>query len=173
MNNVPLVCFRSLEFASKELLNILGLIVWNHYCSCFALAEVTTGLPSVAQVHGRIWSQYSPTPHLLIIVKNTPHIVAIILPNFTASINRKLLPLTVVGLCQHQIMLTLLECVCRCTMPALEAVDIRGCKLIRRGPRALWVLLSGKIFFFLNSSLILSQGRSCLGRHIWQTRKPV
>ena len=115
-----------------------------------------------------------PNPHLLIIVKNTPHIVAIILRNFTASINRKLLPLTIMGLCQHQIMLTLLECVCKCTMPALEAVDIRGCKLIRCGPRALWVLVSGKIFFFfLYSSLILSQGRSCLGCHVWQTRKPV
>lgn len=52
------------------------------------------------------------------------------------------------GLCQHQIMLTLLECVCECTMPALEAVDIRGSKLIRCGPRALWVLLSRRILIF-------------------------
>lgn len=80
------------------------------------------------------------------------------------------------GLCQHQILLTLLECVCKYTMPALEVVDIRGCKLVRCGPRALWVLLSRRIlFFFLKSfsPLILSQGESCLGCHIWQTIKSV
>ena len=60
------------------------------------------------------------------------------------------------SLCQHQIVVTLLECVCACTMPALEAVDIRGCKLIRCGLRALWVLLSRRtvIFFPWNSSLL-------------------
>ena len=59
------------------------------------------------------------------------------------------------GLCQHQILLTLLEGVCKYTMPALEVVDIRGYKLVRCDPRALWVLLSRSIlFFFLNPSLL-------------------
>lgn len=70
------------------------------------------------------------------------------------------------GMFQHQIMLTLLECVCECIMPAFEAVDIRGCKLIRCGPKALWVFLSRRILIFslkFLSSLIWSQLRSCLG----------
>lgn len=52
------------------------------------------------------------------------------------------------SLCQHQAVVTLLERVCECTALALGAVDIRGCKLIRCGLRALWVLLSRRTVFF-------------------------
>lgn len=89
LNNVPLVWHRSLEFARKEAYIILGFIVWNYYCSCLAIGEITTILPSEAQVDDQMWSQYFPTPTSWFLSKNTPHIVAIILPKLYSNYKLK------------------------------------------------------------------------------------